>query len=80
MTTKDYQHVLKTSALVEKQVIRLISQVCDISKVRRQLFIPVDCYVLDRYIEVVWLGNVEVMTIEVSGRTASLMPLGYREA
>lgn len=80
MTQKDYDHVLNMGKIAEKQIIDCIAQVYkgDTTRLHRQLFIPVDAHILDSYIEVIYCNDVEVASLEVSGRSVCIMPIGYR--
>lgn len=80
MVSQDYEQVIRTGKLVEKELLRCISQVYigDPANLRRQLFIPPGCHIIDRYVEAVYLDNTEIMTLEISGRAVDIKPIGYR--
>jgi hypothetical protein len=76
MISKDYQHVLRTGAYIEREIQSIIAehQPCE-----RRLFIEPGASVIDRYVEAIYRDGIEVMTLEVSGRAITIMNTGYRE-
>lgn len=84
MISKDYAFVLERAKFVEPEIVKIISQIMDADKypagkIERKLFVTPGAYILDRYIEAVFLDKKEILTLEIAGRAVGVMLIGYRE-
>ncbi len=84
MISKDYDALLKASKFVEDDIVKECWKVMDKYNypsgiVEHKLFIIPGYSVIDRYIEATYIDGIEVLTIEVSGRSIAVMNIGYRE-
>lgn len=84
MISQDYRSVLKMANMVEEEIVKECWKVMEkynypAGLIEHKLFITPGAATLERYIEATYIDGVEVLTLEISGRSVSVMDVGYRE-
>lgn len=84
MISKDYAFVLERAKYIESEIVKELWKLVEqynypAGYIGSKLFIEPGAHILDRYIEAIYLDDIEVLTLEISGRALAVMPVGYRE-
>lgn len=84
MLSKDYDFVLKMSTRAEEDLMKEVWKILDAynypsGEITYKFIIISEAYILNRYIEAMYLDGVEIGTFQIINNKVDVMETGYRE-